>query len=244
MRIPRFYCPELPLQNASVVLPPAAHRHAVQVLRLKVGAKIHLFDGKGLEFEASLNDVQKRQSSAQLLTQVTVDTESSIESTLIQGVSRGERMDYAIQKAVELGVNRVIPVMTARCNVNLSGERRTKKQMHWQGIIVSACEQSGRSVLPQLEEVDNLENILLRQDLGQGIVLDPMANQGFNALSQASSVSLLIGPEGGLTEEEINLAVNSGFNALRFGPRILRTETAAIAALAVIQSQWGDLGNG
>lgn len=241
MRIPRFYCPNLERGNKTVELPEAAHRHAVQVLRLRSGDKLRLFDGRGYQCEAVLNDVQKRYSTVETGLPIDEQSESPIAITLLQGVSRGERMDYAIQKAVELGVKRIIPVLTSRCNVQLSGERATKKMAHWQGVMISACEQSGRSWLPDLEQPVSLNSSLDKQT-GLRLVLDPTAEHGFSSLHTPDEVTLLIGPEGGLTDEEVNLAVTTGYTAVRFGPRILRTETASAAALAVIQTLWGDLG--
>tara|TARA_R110002050_G_scaffold9504_1_gene32900 strand:+ start:41702 stop:42454 length:753 start_codon:yes stop_codon:yes gene_type:complete len=242
MRITRFYCPELNENNELFILPDAAHRHAVQVLRLKKGDVLRLFDGQGLEFEAMLEAVSKRESSVRLLSKVTVSNESPLSITLLQGISRGERMDYALQKAVELGVTRIIPVATERCNVQLSGGRDEKRWAHWQGIVTSACEQSGRSILPELLTVMPLESSLIENTLGCRLVLDPLAEQGFTTIDKQENITLLIGPEGGLSEEEIKQAQSSGFQAVHFGPRILRTETATVAALAVVQTLWGDLG--
>jgi len=242
MRITRFYCPDLNKDNALLALPDAAHRHAVQVLRMKQGDALRLFDGRGLEFDAVLDSVSKRESSVRLLSKVIVNNESPLTITLLQGISRGERMDYALQKAVELGVTRVVPVATERCNVQLSGGRDEKRWAHWQGIMISACEQSGRSVLPELSMVMSLEDTLLENKQGCRLVLDPMAETGFTALDKQQNITLLIGPEGGLSEPEIEQAQTAGFESVCFGPRILRTETATVAALAVVQTLWGDLG--
>jgi 16S rRNA (uracil1498-N3)-methyltransferase len=242
MRITRFYCPELNKDQASFVLPDAAHRHAVQVLRMKQGDALRLFDGRGLEIDAVLDSVSKRESSVRLLSTVTVDNESPLTITLLQGISRGERMDYALQKAVELGVTRIIPVVTERCNVQLSGGRDEKRWAHWQGIMISACEQSGRSVLPELSMVMSFEDALLENKQGCRLVLDPLADTGFTSLDKQPNITLLIGPEGGLSEIEIERAQVMGFAPVSFGPRILRTETATVAALAVVQTLWGDLG--
>ncbi|NOQ94203.1 MAG: 16S rRNA (uracil(1498)-N(3))-methyltransferase [Methylophaga sp.] len=242
MRITRFYCPELNTENELFTLPDAAHRHAVQVLRLKQGDVLRLFDGRGLEVEASLEHVSKRESSVRLGERLEVSNESPLDITLLQGISRGERMDYALQKAVELGVNKVIPVVTERCNVQLSGGRSDKRLAHWQGVMVSACEQSGRSVLPELTQIQSLEDVLSNNKVICQLVLDPLADTGFMSLEKHKDIALLIGPEGGLSEQEIEQAKGAGFQAVRFGPRILRTETATVAALAVVQTMWGDLG--
>lgn len=222
-------------------LPESVHRHAVQVLRLKPGALIRLFDGQGVEFEAELTQVEKRQSRAQLIKPLQTNSESGLKITLLQGISRGERMDFAIQKAVELGVSTIVPVMTERCNVQLKQDRAQKRLEHWQGVLVSACEQSGRAFLPELTAVATLEDALTNCNDPLKLVLDPRANQSFKDIEPPHTLSLLIGPEGGLSEAELDLAAQQGFTALQFGPRILRTETAAVAALAVVQALWGDL---
>lgn len=242
MRITRFYCPDLNEDKQLFVLPEAAHRHAVQVLRLKQGDVLRLFDGRGLELDATLDIVSKRESSVRLLSRVVVNNESPLTITLLQGISRGERMDFALQKAVELGVTRIIPVATERCNVQLSGGRDEKRWAHWQGIMISACEQSGRSVLPELSMIMSFDESLLDNKQGCRLVLDPLAKKGFTKLDRQQSITLLIGPEGGLSELEIEQAQAAGFESVCFGPRILRTETATVAALAVVQTLWGDLG--
>jgi len=242
MRIPRLYFPQLDEHTASLVLPDDVHRHAIQVLRLKQGAELRLFNGRGLEYTAVLEQVAKRKSTVQLTEKISVENESPINITLLQGVSRGERMDYALQKAVELGVNHIIPVMTQRCNVSLSGDRAEKRLAHWQGVIISACEQSGRTLLPTLSNVTQLEEAIQQCDVKCCLVLDPMADIGLTSLTNETEVALLIGPEGGLSEQEINQAVAKGFQAVRMGPRILRTETATVAALSVVQAIWGDIG--
>ena len=242
MRITRFYCPELNLDSESFVLPDAVHRHAVQVLRLKQGDSLRLFNGAGLEVDTVLEQVSKRESSVRLGERIVVNNESPLNITLLQGVSRGERMDYALQKAVELGVNKVIPVVTERCNVQLSGGRSEKRFSHWQGVMISACEQSGRSIVPELTQIMSLEDALSENKVTCKLVLDPLAEQGFMTLEKHDDIALLIGPEGGLSEQEIMQAISADFQAVRFGPRILRTETATVAVLAVVQTMWGDLG--
>jgi len=242
MRITRFYCPELEQDAELFTLPDAAHRHAVQVLRLKQGDALRLFDGNGGEVEAVLEQVSKRTSSVRLGSKISVKNESPLNITLLQGISRGERMDYALQKAVELGVNKVIPVVTERCNVQLSGGRSDKRLAHWQGVMVSACEQSGRSILPELTPIMSLEDALSDNKVLCQLVLDPLAETGFTELDKHDDIALLIGPEGGLSEQEIVQANAAHYQSVRFGPRILRTETATVAALAVVQTMWGDLG--
>ena len=151
-------------------------------------------------------------------------------------------MDYALQRAVELGVTRVIPVVTERCNVQLSNGRADKRLSHWQGVIVSACEQSGRCTLPSLDPIMTFEEMISEFNSGSRLILEPTAVAGFKALPMQMDTNLLIGPEGGFSDLEVESAVKKGFQAIQFGPRILRTETAAVAALAVLQAMWGDLG--
>jgi len=242
MRITRFYCPELTTEDELFSLPDAAHRHAVQVLRLKQGDSLRLFNGLGLEVDAELELVTKRESSVRLGKQLNINNESPLNITLLQGISRGERMDYALQKAVELGVNRIIPVVTERCNVQLSGGRSDKRLAHWKGVMVSASEQSGRSTLAELTNIMSLDDALNENKVLCQLVLDPLAEQGFTTIDKHDDIALLIGPEGGLSEQEIQQAKRADFQSVRFGPRILRTETATAAALAVVQTMWGDLG--
>jgi 16S rRNA (uracil1498-N3)-methyltransferase len=225
-----------------MTLPDKVHRHAVQVLRLKKGAELYLFNGQGLDYLAVLQTVAKRDSTVKLIKKQIVDNESPVSITLLQGVSRGERMDYALQKAVELGVNHIIPVVTERCNVPLSGDRAVKRLAHWQGIIISACEQSGRSIIPILSNVTQLKEALNNCKVKCRLVLDPLADSGLTAQLKQAELALLIGPEGGLTELEVQQAVEVGFQAVTMGPRILRTETATVASLAIVQALWGDIG--
>jgi len=246
MRITRFYCPtltaELTTENDVFSLPDAVHRHAIQVLRLKQGDSVRLFDGAGMEVNAVLESVSKRASTVQIMSQREVDNESPLNITLFQAISRGDRMDYAIQKAVELGVRHIIPIATERCNVQLSSGRSEKRWSHWHGVLVSACEQSGRSYLPAMSDIQTLEEALSKNKLDYAITLDPMASVGFTSLKKHQNIGVLIGPEGGLSDDEIERANQAGFQSVALGPRILRTETATAAVLAILQTIWGDLG--
>lgn len=242
MRIPRFYCPQLGQSQTVMALPESVHRHAVQVLRLKAGAPVRLFDGQGRELEATLSLVERKRSEVQLERELDIQSESPLDITLLQGISRGERMDFAIQKAVELGVKTILPVVTERCNVQLSKERAEKRLKHWQGVLTSACEQSGRAYMPELSPVTTLDEAMTVTADDLKLVLDPQAQQRFHSLPQPQTLTLLIGPEGGLSDDEISQAQQADFTAVQFGPRILRTETAAVAALAVVQTLWGDMG--
>jgi 16S rRNA (uracil1498-N3)-methyltransferase len=243
MPIPRLYIDAELASGRSLALPETAFRHAVQVLRLDAGAPLLLFDGRGGEFDAVLQTVARREAVAHVLGRREVQRESPLAITLLQGVSKGERMDFAVQKAVELGVVRVVPVLTERCNVRLDTQRWEKKIEHWRGVAIAACEQCGRARLPEVAPVARLGAALeaLPADLAR-LTLDPEAPHRLRELPPSSSAALLVGPEGGLAEADLLQADRAGFSRVRLGARILRTETAALAALAALQALWGDLG--
>ena len=251
MRIPRIFL-ATDLQTAwgkgePVDFDETSRRHTAQVLRLKPGATVILFDGRGGEYEAILDEVSKRRVSARLSNFVNRCVESPLTITLIQGISRGERMDTTLQKATELGVKEVVPVTTDRCGVHLSGDRQQKRRQHWQGIVTAACQQSGRTRLPLINDIKPVTECLQGFPPGDELrlILDPTAEQRLGQMTKTHATSpdrliLLIGPEGGLTANEIRLAQQQGFIPVALGPRILRTETAGITALAIIQALWGD----
>ena len=239
MQVPRIYTPALLTAGKRLELDKRAARHIITVLRLKPGAPLILFDGRGNSHQATL----AHSSEAVVGQQLDDTTESPLQIHLIQAISRGERMDYVIQKAVELGVHRITPVLSQRCMVKLKGERAEKRLRHWQGIIISACEQCGRNRLPVLSEITPLDAALSEPEHTLKMVLDPGGQQTLRSLPpQHSRVTLLIGPEGGLADQEIQQAQRSEFVSLRMGPRILRTESAAVAALSALQTLWGDMG--
>ncbi len=243
MRIPRIYHPEALSTHARVALSANAARHVGRVLRLMVGDAITLFDGLGGEYPAQIVELGKRELWVECGERVDHSCESPLSITLAQGVSKGERMDYTIQKAVELGVTRIIPLNTERSVVNLKGERLQKKLEHWRGVIISACEQCGRNTLPELLPLMSLAGWLQQPLDNTGLLLDHRAESGVSGLQLAGNgCSLLVGPEGGLAEREREAAIGAGYQGMRLGPRVLRTETAALTALAAIQSRWGDLG--
>lgn len=242
MRIPRIYHPEPLFAHSQVALDDNAARHVARVLRLGPGAELTLFDGNGGEYSATIYEQNKRQVIAKLGDLRKVDLESPLKITLAQGISRGDRMDYTIQKAVELGVSCIVPLSTERSVVNLKGERLEKKLAHWQGVIISACEQCGRNTLPELLPQRTLNEWLASKPAGQGLLLDHRAEASLGSLKISDELTLLIGPEGGLSGQERQHAIDSGYQGIRLGPRVLRTETAALTALAGLQSRWGDLG--
>ncbi|MCK9195084.1 MAG: 16S rRNA (uracil(1498)-N(3))-methyltransferase [Nevskia sp.] len=237
----RIYVP-LPLSsNTELTLPEAAARHVAQVLRMRAGEALTLFNGGGGEYDAVIETAERRVVSVRVGELRQIDRESMLAVTLAQCVSKGERMDYTIQKAVELGVTTIIPLLSARSVVKLDGERWEKKLEHWRGIAVSACEQSGRTRIPTVLVPQKLAHWLDAPDGSPRLVLAPTAAVSLTAVPAAAAVSLLVGPEGGLSDEEIAAALRSGCTAITLGPRVLRTETAGVAALAVLQALWGDL---
>lgn len=241
MRIPRIFHPEPLLENSRITLAQGAARHVATVLRLGPGAPITLFDGRGGTYPANLLQVGKREVTAEVGQHRGDESESPLEITLAQGISKGERMDFTIQKAVELGVKKIVPLSTERSVVNLKGERKEKKQAHWQGVIISACEQCGRNTLPELLPMQSLSAWLNHTPAGEGLLLDHRGEKTITSLAGPTKLTLLIGPEGGLSEQERESAYKAGYQGIRLGPRILRTETAALAAMAALQSHWGDL---
>jgi len=244
VRISRIYCPVALSRGRIIELDGQAAVHLTRVLRLRAGDALCLFNGEGGEFAARLLEAGRRTARVEVGEFVDRELESPLELVLAQGVSRGERMDYTVQKAVELGVSRIVPLETSRTTVNLGGERRDKRRTHWQGVVVAACEQSGRNRVPPVAPVRTLEDWLAQvaSEDGLKLVLHHRAEQSLSALPRPDGpVMLLIGPEGGLAPAEIDAAMASGFHPLRLGPRVLRTETAAVVAMSVLQGLWGDL---
>lgn len=241
MREIRLYTDQALQPGQRLQLDKEATRHAVQVLRLQPGHPLTLFNGDGFNYRARLESTTK-QADVQVVERCENASESPIRVRLIQGISRSERMDFTLQKAVELGVTEIVPVFTRRSVLNLSGPRLEKKTQHWRSVVTSACEQSGRSHVPQVWSPLPLNHYLLENIAsGCACVLVPGATQTLATLTpQATHFSLLIGPEGGLDGDEISAALEASFTGVSMGPRILRTETAGIAALAVLQARFGD----
>ncbi len=228
--------------NSTVVLDKTASHHLIRVLRMKAGAEITVFNNSAHEYDCVLLDENQKAASIRINAMTECHRESPLRIHLLQGVSRGDRMDLSIQKATELGIDKITPVLCNRTNISLDTERKKKKLDHWQQIIISASEQSGRSQLVKLDTVSTLETTLQQTMPGLKLVLNPTASTSLRALDKAEEIVLLIGPEGGLTEIEIELAEKHGFTGVSLGPRILRTETASIACIAALQALWGDLG--
>jgi 16S rRNA (uracil1498-N3)-methyltransferase len=240
MRLTRLHVDAELIPGAEIALPNAQARHAVQVLRLERDAPLVLFNGDGYDYPARLIELGRDRARALIESRGDLEPAPTLDIHLALGISKGERMDFAIQKAVELGVTRITPLFTRRTQVRLDGARLDKRLEHWHGVVVSACEQSGRRRLPVLEPALELAAWLEQSHTG-GLLLDPLAELALPALSAPNSaLTLLIGSEGGLDPREREAARHHGFQGVRLGPRILRTETAPLAAIAVIQALWGD----
>ena len=243
MRLTRVHCAAPLAQGRETTLPEAAAAHVSRVLRLRVGDRLAVFDGRGSEHHAEIATIAGDTVRVRLLEQIAGRPESPLAVTLVQCISRGERMDWTLQKATELGVSAIAPVLASRSVVRLDTRQAEAKFRHWQAIVVAACEQSGRSRLPELRMPESLRTHLERL-AGHvcRVILDPQATAELAAMPDpGAAVDLLIGPEGGFDDEELALARAAGFQPVRLGPRVLRTETAGTVALAVLQSRWGDL---
>jgi 16S rRNA (uracil1498-N3)-methyltransferase len=243
---PRFFSPYSLVAGAHVELSPDAARHAARVLRLGPGDALTLFDGTGGEYACRIHSRDRDTVTTEVLSWHDVERESPVDLTLVQALQAGEKMDLTVQKAVELGAGRIVPVATRRSVVRLDGERAAKRVAHWRAVAVSACEQCGRNRVPEIADLIDLPRWLALPQTGVKplrLMLDPEASLALDALPRpgaATRVELLIGAEGGLTSEEAKLSLAAGFVAVRLGPRVLRTETAGLAALAAIQCLWGD----
>lgn len=242
MRTVRHFVEASLLQGAIVALPEPAVAHLVRVLRLGMGDEIVLFNGDGCDYRARLVSVGKKSAEAEILSRASVANESPLPITLAQGIARGEKMDLILQKATELGVACIAPVITERTEVRLDSERSGKKMQHWRGIIASACEQSGRAALPRLLDPQLLSTFAASDRNSRRFILDPAAGQAIAsaAIDGEATVTLLIGPEGGLSERDVAALRAAHYEGIRLGPRILRTETAGLAAIAAINALFGD----
>ncbi len=242
MRIPRVYESQPLSAGALIELSDTSIQHVVRALRLREGDLIRLFNGEGVECTAALTSVDKRRASAQITEVTQPAVESGLQIHIGQTLSRGERMDYAVQKATELGATCITPLTSERCEVRLKAEREDKRLRHWQQVAISACEQSLRTSVPEILDVSSLEQWIRSVDAELKLVLHHHTAQPLQTMDAPASVALLIGPEGGLTEAEVEAALAAGFKPVAFGPRVMRTETAPVAACAILQYLWGDLG--
>lgn len=240
MRISRIYLPDAEAADTQLTLPDGAFAHLVRVLRLGDGAPLEVFNGRGQRFSAQLSNVSKRNADIKLLNALPSATESPLHTHLGLVMSKGDRFDYALQKATELGVTTITPLTSERCDLKLKADRQEKKIQHWQGVLASACEQCGQDRLPELGEIQSLENWVAAQNSALKLVLHTSADKPDFPEASPASVSFLIGPEGGLTDLEVAAATQAGFQSWQLGPRVLRTETAPVVMLALLQQRWGD----
>ncbi len=238
MRLSRFFI-DAPLSLGRHQLPEAQAHYIGRVLRLATGDAVQLFDGSGQEYLGELVEVGKKSVQVELREQFAGLAESPLHLHLGQGLSRGERMDWAIQKATELGATEITPIVSERCEVRLKDERADKRLAHWRQIAISACEQCGRSVVPVIHPPMPLAEWLAQTAAELKLVLHPVA-ETLASHARPASLAFLIGPEGGLTDDEVAAAQRAGYRAARLGPRVLRTETAPVVALSVAQQLWGD----
>lgn len=243
MRLTRCHV-DAPLSvGTSLALPETAANHLARVLRLREGDACVLFNSDGHDYDARLTAISKRGVVADIVGARAIDNESPLRVILLQGIARGEKMDLILQKATELGVAAIIPVMAERTEVKLDAERTEKRVAHWRSVIASACEQSGRARLPSLSAPASLADAA--RDVGTGatkLTLDPTGDVSLATVEIASgAVVVAIGPEGGWSPRDRDILSAAGFTGLRLGPRILRTETAGLAAIAALQSRFGDL---
>ncbi|MCW8091752.1 16S rRNA (uracil(1498)-N(3))-methyltransferase [Alteromonas sp. ASW11-130] len=241
MRIPRIFHPQPIVIDTEFELTAEATHHIANVLRLKPGHPIVLFNGDGNEYSAELISVAKRQVIVEADACLSLSKESPLYLHLGQGISKGDRMEMVLQKAVELGVTEITPLITERCTVKLDEKRWEKKQQQWHKIIYGACEQSGRNTLPKLNAPTGLSQWLAKSTKAQRVTLSPTARDPITKLAYHShGYQLLIGPEGGLSENEVHQAQESGYLTVSMGPRVLRTETAALTSLSILQALHGD----
>lgn len=243
MRIPRIYHPEPVTAGHEITLSDDAANHVGRVLRMGKGQAIQLFDGSNQVFEAEITQADKKSVRVNVLSAQLDDRESPLHIHLGQVMSRGEKMEFTIQKSIELGVSLITPLFSERCGVKLDAERLNKKLQQWQKIAIAACEQSGRNVVPEIRPAMDLEAWCAEEERGLKLNLHPRASASINTLPlPVERVRLLIGPEGGLSAEEIAMTARYQFTDILLGPRVLRTETTALTAITALQVRFGDLG--
>ena len=242
MRLSRLHCEDELRVDNQLSLPADASHYLLTVLRLKSGDRIRLFNERDGEFEGSIRTAGKKQAVVDLIEQVREPNPEALHIDLALGVSRGERMDYAIQKATELGVAGITPIYSQHGEVRIKQAARLENKLrHWRRIVVNACEQSGRLSVPTVNEPRGLASWLNSTGSTARLLLDPRGRRAFDELNIGDSISLLVGPEGGFAEEEVRLAQRQDFIDVSLGPRILRTETAPLAAISILQHLYGDM---
>jgi 16S rRNA (uracil1498-N3)-methyltransferase len=241
MRLSRFYQAGSYECQASLELTTDVSQHVARVLRMQVGQQIIIFNGVGVQAQAQIISLQKKQVIVKILELSAHNAESNLQINLAQGIAKPQYMDLAVQKAVELGVTSITPLLTEYSAVSMRKEHWEKKLQHWQSIIISACAQSGRATLPLLNDITSFADYLTTSAADLKLILMPDSKIGLPKQGSPSTISLIIGPEGGIAERELHLAQQHDFLPLNLGPRILRTETATIASLSILQYTYGDL---
>ncbi len=242
MRTIRSFIDEPLAVGQEILLPEQSSNHIVRVLRLHIGDTFHLFNGDGYDYATEIISVEKKGAKVRIVSCIEIANESPLKIHLYQSIARGDKMDWILQKATELGVNTFTPIVSERTEVKLDGERSDKKLSHWQGVIRSACEQSGRAFIPQVNLPLAINQLSMNLNTVQAFYLEPSAKLSIKELTIQCqhALHLAIGPEGGFSERDTRLLESAGFQGLRIGPRILRTETAGLAVVAALQSQYGD----
>jgi len=241
MRIPRIYTSAELALNTLIELDSEASNHVGKVLRMKSGYQITLFNGDGADYTATISEITKKTVTVSINDSKETNTESCLYTHIGQVISRGDRMDYMIQKSTELGVSEITPLTSERCEVKLKGDREEKRIKHWQKIAISAAEQCGRAKVPVINSIMNLNEWIKDKPAEElGLVMHHRTTQNLTDLKKPHKTRLLIGPEGGLSESEIESVITQGFTATTLGPRVFRSETAPIATLSIIQWLWGD----
>ena len=238
--MPRFYLPTALAPHTTLNLPDNIIRH-IHVLRLNAGDSITLFNGTGNDFAATLQTIGKRHAECHIHAQRQPENESPLAITLVQAISSGERMDFTLQKSVELGVRAIQPIISERCVVRLSGERADKRVQRWQDIVIAACEQSGRSIVPTVQPIVSFSDYLRQMPPELHLMMSLRRAQALRDIAPVpQTLRLMIGPEGGWTPAEEQAALAAGVQTITLGKRVLRTETASLAVLAAMQVLWGD----
>jgi 16S rRNA (uracil1498-N3)-methyltransferase len=246
VRLTRVHVTENMQSGTRIAVEGTAANHITRVLRLRAGQPLTLFNGNGAEYAATILELHRDAVVVEVGQEQAMNRESPLPLTLAQGISRGERMDWILQKATELGGSRIVPVFTERSVVRLDAKQAERKLQHWRAIAIAACEQCGRNTVPEIAPPTDVFEYL-----GHGVaphttrlLLSPTSDVSMDEVGMSTAgITVLIGPEGGLTQTEQEVALRSGFTSVRMGPRVLRTETAAIAALTILQHRFGDLGN-
>ncbi len=242
MRITRVYIPQSLVTGESIQLNDESAHYMLTVLRLKAGYSLVVFNGEGGEYQATITQLGRKKSLTLLIGEFqSRNVESSLNTTLAIGISRGERMDYAVQKAVELGVTTISPLLTEYCVVKLNPQQAERRHRHWQRIVENACEQCGRTIVPRINHPVNLIDWLIQPRQGCQLLFHPDQSKDLGAINTVDQqFHILIGPEGGFSDRECAQANSAGFQSVNIGPRVLRTETAVVAALTSLQLRWGD----